>query len=168
MGPGAAAFLGLGERAPKNSQFALCRRRRGPRRNRHVDRLLQRPRAASGPGRSSARWLSGARRIAGPPSDSAVDMTLRLDDARTSPTFPPRQQQQPTPQVAGSKRRSRRAIQSRKTDHWSRPGDPPHLSTARLPSHSRKHPQFLTVSPPITHADTPNSSRSFPRFLTDR
>ena len=44
-----------------------------------------------------AVWREG---IAGPLSDNAVDMTLRLDDARASPTCPPRQQQQPMPQVA--------------------------------------------------------------------
>ncbi len=44
-----------------------------------------------------AVWREG---IAGPLSDNAVDMTLRLDDARASPTCPPRQQQQPAPHVA--------------------------------------------------------------------
>ena len=44
-----------------------------------------------------AVWREG---ITGPLTDNAVDMTLRLDDAHASPTCPPRQQQQPTPQVA--------------------------------------------------------------------
>jgi putative transposase len=44
-----------------------------------------------------AVWREG---ITGPLTDNAVDMTLRLDDAHAPPTCPPRQQQQPTPQVA--------------------------------------------------------------------
>ncbi len=38
--------------------------------------------------------------ITGTVAGNAVDMTLRLDDARASPTCPPRQQQQQTPCVA--------------------------------------------------------------------
>ena len=45
-----------------------------------------------------AVWREG---VTGTLADNAVDMTLRLDDARASPTCPPRQlQQQQTPQVA--------------------------------------------------------------------
>ena len=44
-----------------------------------------------------AVWREG---VTGPLADNAVDMTLRLDDVATSPTCPPRQQQQQTPCVA--------------------------------------------------------------------
>ena len=44
-----------------------------------------------------AVWREG---VSGALAGNAVDMTLRLDDARASPTCPPRQQQQQTPCVA--------------------------------------------------------------------
>ena len=44
-----------------------------------------------------AVWREG---VSGALAGNAVDMTLRLDDARASPTCPPRQQQQQTPRVA--------------------------------------------------------------------
>jgi hypothetical protein len=44
-----------------------------------------------------AVWREG---ITGGLADNAVDMMLRLDDARASPTCPQRQQQQQTPCVA--------------------------------------------------------------------
>ena len=44
-----------------------------------------------------AVWREG---VSGALPGNAVDMTLRLDDARASPTCPPRQQQQQTPCVA--------------------------------------------------------------------
>jgi putative transposase len=77
----------------------LRRRPRGPGRHCQVDRLLQRPQPHQAlAGRTPmAVWREG---ITGPLTDNAVDMTLRLDDARASPTCPPQQQQQPTPQVA--------------------------------------------------------------------
>ena len=56
----------------------------------------QRPHQALAGRTPMAVWREG---ITGPLSDNAVDMTLRLDDARALPACPPRQQQ-PTPQVA--------------------------------------------------------------------
>lgn len=58
----------------------------------------RRPHQALGNRTPMAIWCEGATGLL---ADNAVDMTLRLDDARASPTCPPRQpQQQQTPQVA--------------------------------------------------------------------
>ena len=58
----------------------------------------RRPHQALGNRTPMAIWREG---VTGLLADNAVDMTLRLDDARASPTCPPRQlQQQQTPQVA--------------------------------------------------------------------
>ena len=77
----------------------LRRRPRGARRDRLVDRLLQRPTSASGARRSDADGgvARGRHRCAG---GNAVDMTLRLDNAAALPTCPPPQQQQQTPCVS--------------------------------------------------------------------
>jgi putative transposase len=53
----------------------------------------RRPHQALGSQAPLAVWRRG---VTGPLADNAVDMTLRLDDARASPTCPPRQQQQQT------------------------------------------------------------------------
>jgi putative transposase len=58
----------------------------------------RRPHQALGNRTPTAIWREG---VTGLLADNAVDMTLRLDDARASPTCPPRQlQQQQTPRGA--------------------------------------------------------------------
>jgi putative transposase len=57
----------------------------------------RRPHQALGDRTPMAVWREG---ITGGQADNAVDMMLRLDDARASPTCPQRQQQQQTPCVA--------------------------------------------------------------------
>jgi putative transposase len=57
----------------------------------------RRPHQALGDRTPMAVWREG---ITGALADNAVDMMLRLDDARASPTCPQRQQQQQTPCVA--------------------------------------------------------------------
>jgi putative transposase len=57
----------------------------------------RRPHQALGDRTPMAVWREG---ITGGLADNAVDMMLRLDDARASPTCPQRQQQQQTPCVA--------------------------------------------------------------------
>jgi putative transposase len=53
----------------------------------------RRPHQALGGQAPLAVWPRG---VTGPVADNAVDKTLRLDNARASPTCPPRQQQQQT------------------------------------------------------------------------
>src|SRR5512143_371450 len=53
----------------------------------------RRPNQALGNRTPMAIWREG---VTGLLADNAVDRTLRLDDARASPTCPPRQQQQQT------------------------------------------------------------------------
>jgi putative transposase len=57
----------------------------------------RRPHQALGGQTPMATWRQG---VTGSLGENAVDMTLRLDDARASPTCPPRRQQQQTSRVA--------------------------------------------------------------------